>query len=427
MRRLLLIEDEDVIRRALVRFLERKQFIVTDVATIEEAVLTPLHTFDLVLSDLRLPGAPGTAIIADVAPTPVVIMTSHASVRSAVDVMQEGATDYIAKPFDHDELLLVLERALHRDRLGIRIAALERDLSRLIPSSRRVDGTSLESVVKRIVHPQTHRNPDAPLRHFLFGPPGCGREGVARAAHATGSRAEGPLVIVNLAKLDGSERRQIAELDTTQTTQGLRDARRGTLILRYPDLLDEDTQRALVENTKATDVSLICLAERSVDELVSDGALHAAFAGLFDAQDCQHRIAPLQERPDDVLVHARRVIDTTSGRCGRPAPQLDDAALAWLQTRQWPGEVLELEAMLVRATLLVDRRTLGIADLEGSSAATGAAPSLDGYFRWFVEFHQQSLSETELAARLGISRKALWERRQRSDLLRPNKPEPADR
>ncbi len=417
MRRILLIEDEDVIRRALVRFLERKKFTVTDVATIEEAERTDVHTFDLVLSDLRLPGASGTAIIGKVAPTPVVIMTSHASVRSAVDVMQEGATDYIAKPFDHDELLLVLERALQRDRLGIRMAALERDLSRLIPASRRVDGTSLESLVERIIKPVNQRKPDAPLRHFLYGPPGCGREGVARAVHVNGSRADGPLVILNLAAMSEQERRRITELDTTRPAQGLRDARRGTLIMRYPDLLDTTTQAALTHTLDASNASLICIAERAIDELVDDGKLDREFASLFET-DCQDRIAPLQQRPDDILVHARRVIETTSRRCGRTAPQLDDAARAWLQTREWPGQVLELEAMLARATLLVTSETLAISDLEGSSAATGAAPSLDGYFRWFVEFHQDSLSETELAARLGISRKALWERRQRSGLLR---------
>lgn len=415
MNRLLLIEDEDVIRRALVRFLERKRFEVTGVANIEAASLTTLDSFDIVLSDLRLPGAPGTAIIAAVAPTPVVIMTSHASVRSAVDVMQEGATDYIAKPFDHDELLLVLERAMQRDRLGIRVAALERDLARLIPASRRIDGTSLESLVRHMVDAQKHSERD--LRSFLHGLPGSGREGVARAVHAWGKRAEGPLVVANLAAMDASERELIAELNSTHNSSGLSAARSGTLIVRSPELLEHQTQRALAANSRKTDVSLVCVSDSSTEALVSSGQLDDEFAELFRSDS--HHITPLQQRPEDVLVHTLRVMEATADLCGRTAPHLDDAARVWLQTREWPGQVLELEALVARATVLVPGKNLSVGDLDSSSAATGTAPNLDGYFRWFVEFHQSSLSETELAARLGISRKALWERRQRSGLIRP--------
>ena len=417
MSRLLLIEDEDVIRRALVRYLERKQFHVTDVATFEEAQETGLHTFDVVLTDLRLPGAPGTAIIAAVAPTPVVVMTSHASVRSAVDAMQEGATDYIAKPFDHDELLLVLERAMQRDRLGIRVAALERDLARLIPASRRIDGTSLEHLAQRIAIARD-ANSNGKACHFLHGPAGSGREGVARAVHTAGPQADGPFVVANLAILAEEDRRSVTALNPVHDVPGLRAARHGMLVVRSPELLDLDAQAELATNLATSDVSLICITTKSFDELIENKLLASEFGALFGKEQWD-RVPPLKERPDDVLVHTRRVIDATSGRCGRPSPQLDQEAATWLKTRGWSGEVLELEALVARATVLVRNKQLTLADLAGASAETGTALNLDGYFRWFVEFHQQSLSETELASRLGISRKALWERRQRSGLLRP--------
>lgn len=412
MSRLLLIEDEEVIRRALVRFLKRKQFDVTDVATIEDALETPLHTFDVVLTDLRLPGAQGTAIISAVGPIPVVVMTSHASVRSAVDAMQEGATDYIAKPFDHDELLLVLDRAMQRDRLGIRVAALEQDLARLIPASRRIDDTSLEDLAKHI------SAATGAGRHFLHGPPGSGREGVARAAHSAGSRAEGPLVVANTVMLDEIQRRSIAALNPAEDVPGLRAARHGTLVIRRPELLDHDTQIELAARLGDTNVALICVADEPAEELLKDDRLAKDFVVLFESEQHSH-VRPLKERPHDVLIHAQRVISTTARRCGRAAPILDDAAATWLKTRDWHGEVLELEALLARATVLVRGKRLTLADIAGDSAATATALSLDGYFRWFVEFHQRSLSETELASRLGISRKALWERRQRSELPRP--------
>ena len=105
MKKLLVLEDEDVILKALKRLLERNHYEVQTATTVEEAIQAEPQSFDLILADLRLPGAEGTAIIPTAGAVPVVIMTSHASVRSAVDAMRSGAMDYIAKPFDHDELL----------------------------------------------------------------------------------------------------------------------------------------------------------------------------------------------------------------------------------------------------------------------------------------------------------------------------------
>ncbi len=420
MRRLLLIEDEDVIRRALKRLLERKQFRVTDVDTIEAAEATPLKSFDVVLVDLRLPGAPGTDIIDAVAPTPVVVMTSHASVRSAVDVMQTGASDYIAKPFDHDELLLVLERAMQRDRLAIRVSALERDLAQQIASSRCVTGTTLESLAMSISGATATDGAasESALRCFLHGPPGSGREGVARAVHAASAHAEGPLIVLDVASADD----HVAVLANTQEgapeSPELRAARHGTLVIRYPELIGADMQEALAHRLDADHAHLCCISSNSLDQLVLEKRLAPFFASLFNAEQ-QHKIPALSERPDDVIACAQRVAELTARRYGRPAPTLDVRLENWLRTRPWPGEVPELEALIAMSVANSDTATLNLSDLAGTTAASGSALSLDEYFRWFVEFHQSSLSETELASRLGISRKALWERRQRSGLLRP--------
>ncbi|MCG8126014.1 MAG: response regulator, partial [Candidatus Thiodiazotropha taylori] len=103
MNQILIVEDESVIRRAVKRLLERNDYVVVEAGSVEEARQLPLKNFDLIISDVRLPGAPGTEIIDIATPTPVLIMTSYASIRSAVDAMKLGAIDYIAKPFDHDE------------------------------------------------------------------------------------------------------------------------------------------------------------------------------------------------------------------------------------------------------------------------------------------------------------------------------------
>ena len=135
MNRILIIEDEEMIRKQLIKLLERNNYSVSGVPTIEDAIATDPDSHDLILADIRLPGAPGTDILHQVRHAPVIIMTSHASVRSAVDSMKLGAVDYISKPFDHEELLHVIERSLRENRLSAQNAAMREDLRRLLPEN----------------------------------------------------------------------------------------------------------------------------------------------------------------------------------------------------------------------------------------------------------------------------------------------------
>src|SRR5690606_28953275 len=110
---ILIVEDETIIRSALRRLLERNQYEVSEAGSVQEAQERfSIPGFDLIGSDLRLPGAPGTELIKLATGVPGLIMTSYASLRSAVDSMKMGAEDYIAKPFDHDEMLQTVARIL---------------------------------------------------------------------------------------------------------------------------------------------------------------------------------------------------------------------------------------------------------------------------------------------------------------------------
>lgn len=123
MAHILIVEDETIIRSALRRLLERNQYQVSEAGSVQEAQERyTIPSFDMVVSDLRLPGAPGTELIKLAEGIPVLIMTSYASLRSAVDSMKMGAVDYIAKPFDHDEMLQAVARIL-KDRQENRSAA----------------------------------------------------------------------------------------------------------------------------------------------------------------------------------------------------------------------------------------------------------------------------------------------------------------
>ncbi|RZO21084.1 MAG: response regulator [SAR92 clade bacterium] len=111
--KILVVEDEEIIRTSLVKLLVRHNYAVDDAVSVKAALSRyNIKEFNLIISDLRLPGNPGSELINLAGTVPVIIMTSYASLRSAVDIMRQGAVDYISKPFDHEELIQSVKRAL---------------------------------------------------------------------------------------------------------------------------------------------------------------------------------------------------------------------------------------------------------------------------------------------------------------------------
>ncbi len=128
--RVLVVEDEVVIRTALKRLLERHSYTVSESGSVKESQEKfDLNDFDIIISDLRLPGAPGTDLI-KASDTPVLIMTSYSSIRSAIDSMKMGAVDYIAKPFEHNELIDSVARIIReKGKAKTKTALAEEDIS----------------------------------------------------------------------------------------------------------------------------------------------------------------------------------------------------------------------------------------------------------------------------------------------------------
>ncbi len=195
MSRILIIEDEEIIRTALRRLLERQGHGVSEADSVEAAPAAGLQGFHLILSDLRLPGAPGTAIIEAAAGTPVIIMTSYASVASAVEAMKLGAIDYIAKPFDHDELLLLVERVLRQGQNERQRAALKSDLEQTYP----VAGMVGKCAAMREVCGRIEKVAPTDATVLILGESGTGKELVARALHEKSGRRDAPFVVFNCA------------------------------------------------------------------------------------------------------------------------------------------------------------------------------------------------------------------------------------
>lgn len=430
MNRLLVIEDEAVILKALTRLLERNHYNVTPADSVEEAIKHEPRGYDLVLADLRLPGVPGTEIIEHADPVPVVIMTSHASVRSAVDAMRAGAIDYVAKPFDHDELLIVIERSLMQNRMKSQNTALLMDMERLLPAPALLSCTDIGTYYEQI-RAQTNPEPNV----FIAGERGVGREWLARLLHWHGDRRNGPFVIADLPLLRHKPLEPLLlGADEGADRHGmLQAAHGGTLVIRQPALLSHELQKTLaqrftqrglkgVKTGRVYNVRVVMVSDTPLNTLIEQDAIAPELAELF--LDNHVVLSPLREQHGKLGELVNALVHHHCRKHNIPHIEPDPSAIAAVQAYRWDGNAQELDRSIERAVLAAQGRSIQATDLGLGVLQNDGGDnqnrdlSLDEYFRFFVLRHQSELSETELANRLGISRKALWERRQRIGLRR---------
>ncbi len=455
MSRILVVEDEAVIRSALRRLLERHGYEVMESSSMEQArALEGLPGTDLIIADLRLPGAPGTDAIHMLDGVPVLIMTSFASVRSAVESMKQGAVDYIAKPFNHDEMLLSVERILGENRIRRQNRALKLDIARAYP----VAGMVGSSRAMQEVFDRVDKVAPTSATVLIVGESGTGKELVARALHEGSDRSGAPMITMNCAAIPSS----LIESDLFGHEKGaftgavgaqegvIETADGGTLFLDEIGelpleaqarllrvLQDGEIRRVGAARTKRVNVRLMAATHRNLPKMVADGAFREDL--YFRLRVMEIHLPPLRERDGDIPQLAEMLLEKSCQRLHKPALTLDPRALDAMQAYRWPGNVREMENAIERAVILCEGDTIGAELLaldgtRGPSAAGDDGPdggdgggdngarrdlSLEEYFKAFVEEHQGEMTETQLAERLGISRKALWERRQRLGIPKP--------
>jgi two-component system response regulator AtoC len=447
--RVLVVEDEPVIRMELKRVLKKAGHEVATAGDVAAAEAEGLGSFDLILSDLRLPGASGDTLLEKAIDTPVILMTAFGTIESAVDAMKRGATDYLLKPFENRELLRVVDRVFREDRLTRKAAALEAEVRQIRSVAGMVGSSaSMQRVFERIgkVAPT-----DATV--LILGESGTGKELVARAIHEGSGRADETFVPVNCAsipeallesELFGHERG--AFTGAVAAAQGLvAAAHRGTLFLdevgelppsaqaRLLRVLQEsEVRRVGASKAKRVDVRVVAATHRDLAAMVKEGAFREDL--YFRLKVVEVELPPLRDRGDDVLELAEALLEESAARLGAPGLELSEEAERALVRHHWPGNVRELANAIERAVILHDAgpltpELLGLADTEAPDTPRdsvipvleGDDVSLEAYFRSFVLQNQDQLSETDLAKKLGISRKALWERRQRLDIPRSSR------
>lgn len=449
---ILIVEDEDVIRKSLRRLLERNEYSVSEAGSVAAATEQfDFNQFSLIISDLRLPGAPGTDLISPAGSTPVLIMTSYASLRSAVDSMKMGAVDYIAKPFDHDEMLQAVSRI---------ISSSEEAHSQLPQETTRLPG--IIGSCPTMLHLYDHIGKVAPTTTTVLvqGETGTGKELVARSIHAASLRADKPLISVNCAaipetliesELFGYEKGAFTGANTNR--MGLIEAADGgTLFLdeigelpleaqaRLLRFLQEGEIRAIGSvQTRKVDVRLIAATHRDLNTLASEGKFREDL--YYRINVMQLELPPLRDRGKDILEIAETLLKRLCEQFNKPLLHFSPKSIQAITTYRWPGNVRELQNAVERAVILCDGKEIDYEllniDIElvkvGKITNTHSPQpqltptleseptedlSLEDYFQRFVLEHQDTMSETELAKKLGVSRKCLWERRQRLGIQR---------
>ena len=437
-RHILIVEDEEVIRTSLKRLLERQGYEITDVGSVQEARQHPLQQFSMIISDLRLPGEPGTEMIKLAEGIPVLIMTSYASLNSAVSTMKKGAVDYIAKPFDHGEMVERIREVLEKNNKAPEIP--ERPEPANINSYHGILG---QCDAMRLLFSQIKKVAPTDATVLIQGESGTGKELVARAIHENSRRASGPMISVNCAaipetliesELFGHEKGSFTGATSART--GLIEAADGgTLFLDEIGELPMEAQARLLRvlqegeirrvgsiHSQKVNVRLVAATHRNLYQLSSEHKFREDL--YYRLKVVELKIPPLRKRGEDILMLAEKLLVRICQKMKCERLSYSPEAMVTISQYRWPGNVRELEHAIERAVILSEDKIITPKNLdievtvkqtlfEGQDGLT-----LEDYFQRFVLEHQDQMTETQLAQKLGISRKTLWERRQRLGIPR---------
>jgi DNA-binding NtrC family response regulator len=401
--RLLVVDDEPLIAENLTLVLEREGYEVETAAKIEEAMeRLEDREFSMAIIDLVLPDGDGLELLGRIkAKDPsleVIMMTGHASIGKAIEATKQGAFYFVPKPFDTDEMLMLVSKALERRRLLAETSELRRKLADQSGYAQML-GTS--AAMKRVFELlESVAASDANV--LIVGESGTGKELAANAVHAKSARAAGPLVKINCAALpkDLIESELFGHVKgaftgaTTDRAGLLEEAHRGSLLLdeitEMPTDLQAKLLRVLEDRTVRrlggarlvpVDFRLICSTNLDPSAAVREGRLR---------QDLYYRVntvtvslPPLRERTGDIPLLARTFLERYRSRHGREVDSIDPEAYRRLLGYGWPGNVRELEHAIERGVLVARGREIRVADLPESvqvlaGGEDGAAPAQPG-------------------------------------------------
>ncbi len=438
--KILIVDDEPGMRSLLSRVMEREGYLATAVAGAQEALdLLEADEWSLLIADIDMPGMDGIELLKRVRSSgievPVIMITAYATVESAVEAMKLGALDYITKPFQVDELKIVVGNVFERQRLISEKRILLDEIRGWY------DPKGIVGVSQRMKDVMDLALSVAPSRAsvLLEGESGTGKELVARAIHDQSDRRDRPFVVVNCgalaegvleSELFGHERGAFSGAVASRKGR-FELADKGTLfidevgeltlpaqvkLLRF--LQEHEFERVGGSRVMKSDARIIAATNRNLKDLIREGKFRE---DLYYRLNVVHiRIPPLRDRMEDVEALAEFFLEKYSSDMNKKLTGIAQEAIVALRAYEWEGNVRELENVIERAVVLCKGDTVTVLDLpEELRGDTGQEypPAGDRTLTEIVEsFERQILvralernggSQTKTARELGIKRTTL--------------------
>ncbi|MCB1797833.1 MAG: sigma-54-dependent Fis family transcriptional regulator [Gammaproteobacteria bacterium] len=398
------------------------------------------HGADVVVTDLRMPGMDGLELLARIrtldTEVPVIIVTAYSRLEHAIEALRHGASDFLKKPFDMEELMLVVDKTLERSRLHRENRLLRRELQ----SERRQLGLVGASAALRHTYNLLERVADVRCNVIIRGESGTGKELAARAIHTLGPAPDTPFIVVDCGALSdtlleselfGHEKG--AFTGASAMKRGLFEvARGGTVFLDEIGNISEAMQVRLlrviqerqitrVGGVRPIDVDVRCLVATNADlqAMVREGGFRA---------DLFHRLnvvtvtmPPLRERREDIPALLQHFVSHFAAEYGRDVVGFDAASVRRLERYPWPGNVRELRNLVERHVVLADQpmmRLEGLPDDTGETAVAAVTDNLPTLAELEWRYIQQVLQHCDgnrgrAAALLGIDKSTLWRKLER--------------
>jgi DNA-binding NtrC family response regulator len=394
-RRILIVEDDEIFLRPLQRSVEIAGYDVLVAPSGEDAIdVLKREDVDLALTDKRLPGMDGVELVrrikADHPDLAVVIMTAYGTIESAVESVRLGAVDYLVKPFEVAELLIVVRHAIELSELrAASRATLHRNQERFTLKNVLARSRAMHEVFE-LLNSVAHLDTTI----LIYGETGVGKELLARSVHFSGARREKPFVAVNCAAIPGelfeSELfgfRKGAFTSASENRRGhLQMANGGTLLLdeigEMPLALQSKLLRVIEEKRVTSigsdrgvevDVRFIATTNKDLQAEVERGMFRRDL--FYRLSVMPIRVPALRERTEDIPLLAQHFLEASARRSKKSVRAIAPTAMQALCRYAWPGNVRELENVIERAVIVAKSET--IADVERFLTGEGDRSRVD--------------------------------------------------
>ncbi|MCK4742537.1 MAG: sigma-54-dependent Fis family transcriptional regulator [Sulfuriflexus sp.] len=437
------IDDDAKAGDLMLRFIDEKKYRYEIFKNPDHAMeFINANHIDLVVTDLRMPGMTGMEVLAEVknkdADIPVIMMTAFSTVDNAIEALRLGAADFIKKPYDMDELLILIEKTLQHHNLETENLLLKRQLS----DEQHRYGMLGKSESMQKVYSMIEKIADIRCNVILEGESGCGKELAARAIHYQSSVADRPFIVIDCGSLTDSlleselfGHEKGAFTGAMQSKMGLLEmASGGTVFLdeicNISDAMQTKLMRVVQEQVVqrvggikpvAIDVRFVVATNRNLEEMVAqDKFRHDLYHRL---NVVKMRMPSLTERKDDIPELIQHFVNHFADRFNRNVKGFDASSVQQLCEYEWPGNVRELRNLVERHVALADSELLSLEGLPTinpkGNAIDADLPTLEELDRRYILklLEKYSNNREKTATALGINKSTLWRRLQQYQKL----------